>query len=180
MKFRGQKIEGPNVELIIIPRGGEKDDIVLKAQAILDYTPFNLACPYPKAPSGINKQGQRVYNENDPQFLRAKNEHGERRLAWMILKSLEATPDLEWENAKLSDPNTWMEYKGELVSAGFSEIEIGRIITGVMTANCLDEVKMEEARKRFYAREAEEAKRSASPKDAQDSTPPGGQQKDSD
>ena len=68
MKLHGQKIEGPNVEIIVIPRGGDKEDIVLQAQAVLDTTPFDKLCPVPTAPEKILKGGKRERILNDPAF----------------------------------------------------------------------------------------------------------------
>lgn len=168
MKINGKKIAGPNTELIIIPRG-EGEDIVLKAQAILDFAPFHKMMPQPKPPKKRTKDGL-FDNMEDPRFKQAIIEHSEKRMAWMILKSLEATPELEWEMAKIEDSNTWHLYNEELLISGFSDIEISRIINGVMAANCLDEVKMEEARKRFLASQVKPVEELSSLKAEQDSS----------
>lgn len=161
MKIKGKKIAGPNIEIIAIPRG-DGEDIIFKAQAILDMEPFFKAMPVPQAPKVRTKDGVSE-NPEDPDYKKALMEWAGKKTAWMILKSLEVTPDLIWEQAKLEDPNTWHLYIKELNESGFSDIEISRIINGVMSANCLDERKMEEARKRFLVLEAAQVAALSSP-----------------
>lgn len=158
MKLNGVKIQGPNVETIIIPRG-DGQPIVLKAQAVLDMKPFEKACPDPKPPMKMMKGGIKQPNLEDEMYKREVEAHGKKRLAFMILTGLEATEGLEWDKVKLTDPSTWLLYEDELREAGFSEIEINRITTGVMAANCLSDDKIEEARQRFlHFQEVEDEK----------------------
>jgi hypothetical protein len=42
-----------------------------------------------------------------------------------------------------------MNYDKELRDSGFSDTEVQRIIIGVMDANCLNDSKLDEAKKRF-------------------------------
>jgi hypothetical protein len=51
----------------------------------------------------------------------------------------------------MSDPNTWINFDKELKDSGLSEIERIRIVNAVMTANCLNESKLDEARESFLA-----------------------------
>ena len=67
----------------------------------------------------------------------------------MIVYSLQSTPELEWEIVNYDKPETWASYEEELREAGFSEIEIGRVVMGVMRANSLDESLIDEARNSF-------------------------------
>ena len=161
MKLRGVKIQGPNVEVIIIPRGDDLP-IVLRAQAILDMDEFNRLCPEPEPPKKMIQGGQRVPNVEDPHYMQAVEERGKRRLAYMVIKSLSVTEGLEWERVRLSEPSTWLHYLDELKESGFNEVEVNRIINGVHTANCLNESKIDEARQRFLAWRAEEDERQSS------------------
>lgn len=155
MKLHGIKISGPNVETIIIPRGDE-EPIVLKVRAVLDMKPFEKACPEPKAPMKIVKGGQKIPNLEDEIYKSEVLAHGKKRLAFMVLTGLEATEGLEWERAKIGDSSTWLLFEDELQESGFSQIEINRIIQGVMAANCLNDDKIEEARNRFQRMTQEE------------------------
>jgi len=152
MKIKGQKIEGPNMEIIPIPRGDSQ--IVFQAQAVLDFDPFEKLCPEPKPPMKMLPGGREVPDLEDKKYKDEIDKHNQKRMAWMILKSLEATEGLEWEIVNLLDSDTWLKYDEELKKAGFSHMEIMRIVTGVMDVNSLNEDKIEEARKRFLSSQA--------------------------
>jgi hypothetical protein len=156
MRLHGVKIEGACVEEIIIPRGD--DQIVLRAQAVLDDDEFNDLCPRPKPQVMLMKGGKKVEKTDAPAYREALNTWGEQRVAWLVIKSLEATEGLEWDTVKVDDPSTWLNYRAELKSAGFSDNEQARILAGVMAANGLSETKVAEARERFLAsRQLEES-----------------------
>ena len=147
MKIKGKKIEGPNREIIAIPRG-DGGDIVFIAQAILDMEPFEKMCPTPLAPKR-KIDGVDVPNLKDPSYEAAVDVFATKRLAWMILTSLAATPELEWEKVDLSDSSTWLNFREEMHESGFSDIEINRVVVGVVSVNALSESKIEAARERF-------------------------------
>lgn len=149
MKIQGKKITGPNIEIIIIPRGDERDDIILKAEAILDMKVFDAVCPRPKPPIKRLASGDEVPNIKDSGFIRQIEKYAEKKLAWMLIESLQATEGLEWEKVDISDNTTWHLYKEELNEAGFSDTEVQRILNGVTTVNALNEDKINEARERF-------------------------------
>jgi hypothetical protein len=149
MKLHGQKIDGPNVEIIVLPRGNDKPDIIFRAQAILDSKEFDKLCPVPEPPGRIMKGGKKELNFNDSAYQAEMRRYADKRVAWMVLESLKATEGLEWETVTLNDHTTWLKYEDELKAAGFSYIEVQRIQNGVFTANCLNEAKVEEARQNF-------------------------------
>lgn len=148
MLLKGKRISGPKVEIIIIPRSGE-DDIILKAQAVRNFDDFDKLCPAPRAPSMIKRGEGVVQNVEDPAYKQAVERYNQKRIDWMMIESLKATEDLVWETIKLENSDTWHLYKKELEESGFGDYEIKRIINGVMTANCLDEAKIQEAKKAF-------------------------------
>lgn len=149
MKLNGKKISGPNVEIIVIPRKDE--DIVFKAQAVLSFDDFKKLCPQPMPPQMIKRGEGLVYDTENPQYKDALSLWQQMRMDWIIITSLRATPELEWEKVDFSNCDTWKLYSEELKDSGFGEYEVNRIVAGVMTANCLNETKIEEARKRFLA-----------------------------
>lgn len=153
MKIKGQKIEGANEEIIVIPRG--EDSIILKARAILDFKEFETLCPEPEMAQKTMISGRKVDNPNDKSYKDAVEDHNKQYMAYMVIKSLEATVDLEWETVDLQNPDTWQNYEQELRDSGFTEIELGRIVTGVFTANSLNEAKIAEAKERFLAEAAQ-------------------------
>lgn len=147
MKYKGKQVKGVNREIIPIPRDG--GDIIFIADAVQSWSEFNKHLEEPKPPTMIKAGGTRVTNTSDPAYLKAVEEYNEQRTNFLIITSLRATDDLEWETVDYENPTTWGNYKKELEEADFSEIEIGRITMGVMRANALDERMIDEARNHF-------------------------------
>ena len=173
MKLSGRKIEGANVETVVLPRG-DGPPIVLTAMAVLDYEPFDKLCPPPKPPVVMRRGGERSFNVEDPRYVQAMKEYGEKRSAWLILTSLRlGTPDLEWETVDFGDSNTWPGYVDEMRAAGFTETEIIRVVRAAMIANALDDAKLEQARKDFLASLERQDAQSSFPEDEPSSTPSG-------
>jgi hypothetical protein len=79
-----------------------------------------------------------------------------------VITSLRATEGLEWDKIQYNNPDTWKLYKEELKESGFSSFEVDKIINGVMSANCLDEDKIEQARRSFLAGQEEAVSKSSS------------------
>lgn len=150
MRLEGKRIEGPNVETIVIPRTDGRPDIVFKAQAVLDYSEFDELCPRPTPPIKMMRGGEKQADLEDPAYQERLNTYGIKRMAWMCIKSLEATPTIEWEKVDLGNPNTWLKFEDELTESGFSDPEIARIRRGVFAANCLNEDLVELARQSFF------------------------------
>lgn len=155
MKIKGKKIEGPNVEIIPIPRA-MSDDIIFMAQAVLDMDPFEKMCPTPIPPMKRLASGETIPNLQDEAYLKSLQNLATKRLAWMVLTSLQATEGLEWEIVDISDHTTWENFREELRQSGFSDIEINRIVAGCINVNALNDDKIEAARERFL-RTAQEA-----------------------
>jgi hypothetical protein len=177
MKLGGKKISGANEVLIPIPRG-EDDQIVLKARAVIDFNDFEKLCPRPQPRQKMVPGGRMVPFLDDPKFIKQVEDYSSKRTLYMILTSLRATEGLEWETVDYDDSDTWDNYEKELKEAGFSEIEIGRIVQGVMSANGLDEAKIDEARNRFLAQQLLAGEDQSSQAEGQVSTPSGEPAKD--
>jgi hypothetical protein len=152
MRIQGQELKGPNEELIVIPRGDNQ--IVLKARAVLDYSEFEKLCPEPKAPWIVKPGGVKEQNYKDVTYTAAVRQRITKQTFFMFIKSLEATPGLEWDTINMTDPSTWLNFEKELESSGFSSIERNIITRAVLIANNLDEAKIEEARQRFIQSQA--------------------------
>lgn len=153
MKIHGKKIEGPAVEVLVIPRQG--GDLVFRAVAVLDYKEFMAACPQPLPPKVMKPGGGESVDSNDVNYSKALTKWAIQKTDWMVLQSLSATEALEFETVKKDDPETWDNYREELVEAGFTEGEINRIINLVITVNGLDQTKIDEATERFLSEAAE-------------------------
>jgi hypothetical protein len=148
MRINGRKLSLPNEEILVLPRG-EDEPIVLRARAVLDMSQFHELCPTPEPPSGIKRGGERFKDTDDPRYIRQNQEHNQKYFAYMIIKSLEATENLEWETVNINDSSTWLNYESELQTSGFSEIEVAKVKRLVMDANSLNDEKLDEAKKNF-------------------------------
>lgn len=152
MKLSGRELKR-NVETIVIPRGND-DPIIFYAHAITDFSDLEKYLKLPEAPA-IKKPGQAVtYNYDDPDYKVQLDDYHEKRIAWIVIASLQATTDLEWENVKLDNPDTWLDYEKEFREAGFVNSEILRVIEGCLAANALSQTRIDEARERFLSEQS--------------------------
>ncbi len=157
MRIGGVNIDGPNEEILVLPRLGE--DIVIRAIAVSDMSEFQALVPEPKAPGKLTKNGWEPIL-NDETFKTRMIKYGEQRYAYMLIQSL-LPSNIEWETVDINDPKTWTKWDEELRAAGLSTVEVDRISVCVMRANALDEKKLKEARELFLLGMAEEQKRSS-------------------
>lgn len=171
MKLQGKKLDGPNIEIVVIPR--QSGDLVFKAQAVLDYADCDKLNPMPQPPKALLPGGRVQENVEDPTYQKKVDEWATRKFYWMFLKSLEATDGLEWESVKMNKPETWSLYKTEMQEAGFAPGEIARIEMCVTDACGLNQQKIDEATKRFLAGQAQAPGDESSPSSEQNSTPSG-------
>lgn len=156
MKLNGKRITGANETIIVIPRSNS-DSIVFKARAILDMAEFEEMCPAPEPPIRKYAGGREHKNTKDPGYIQQIENHSALRLSWIVLMSLSANENLEWENLDISDPTTWNNFRKELTEAGFSTIEINRIVAECLEVNALNEEKIEEARALFLLQAQDQA-----------------------
>ena len=172
MKINGVKVMGAFEEVVVFPRTGTPN-LVFKARAVLDYDKFEKLCPEPKAPmilfAGASQPSENVEDVN---YVKAFDEWAEMKTSYMVLNSLKATPNLEWETVT-SDPATWKNYQKEMKEAGLSPAEQGRVILCVSVANGLDQSKIDEATESFLVAQAALADTADSPVSAQPVTPSG-------
>jgi len=170
MKMSGRKIQGPNEEILVLPR--PDGDLVFKAKAVLDYTVFDSLVPQPKPPK-MRKRGvsELVEDNKDKNYLEELQNWSTKRMDFMILESLRTgTPELEWETVDSNNPDTWKNYEKELREAGFTPVEINLLNATCITANSLSQSKLDEARDRFLASQVELTSNGSSPQDVLRST----------
>lgn len=163
MKISGKKIDRVSEKIIPILRG-DKDAIILTVRSLDSWKEFDELCPKPEPPM-IKRVGETVStpNFNDKGYQEAINEYATRRVAFLVIKGLEATENLEWETVNIKDPTTYKYYLDELIESGLTDIEVGRIVDTVMEVNGLNEEKIEEAKKRFLLQAREVKSPSTSP-----------------
>lgn len=171
MKIHGKKVEGPQEEVVVIPRSS--GDLVFKAKAVLNYEDFDKACPRPTPPKVIRPGGVRSSDPEDAEYLKQLDEWATNKTSWMILKSLSATEGLEWETVDWADPKTWKNYTKEMTESGLSAGETARIISIVMEACGLNQNKIDEATKRFLATQGAAPDTVSSQNTVPNSTPSG-------
>lgn len=161
MKIHGETIHVPGLAFVAIPRQ-DHDDIVFTCKAVLSYDEFDAICPMPDAPWVVHRIDGRKQDLDDREYVKARGDWATKRQAWMVLKSMSATEGLEWDTIDFGDPSTWTGYTDELMKAGFSPMEISRILDAVYESNGLNQSKIEEATKRFLSgrREKEAAAQS--------------------
>lgn len=157
MKVLGKKISAPKPEIIVIPRpleDGGNEDIVFMTQPVLDFSEFEALCPIPLPPIQTMRGGEKRELTDDIKYLSKIGQHSRKKFSWMILKSLQATKDLEWDTVKMVDPDTWDNYEKEMKDSGLTQNEINRIIECVMIANSMSDAKFKQARDRFIQTQA--------------------------
>lgn len=165
MKLKGRR-PGVHIEPIILPR--PEGDLVFHAKAIDSFDEFEQLCPPPEPPGKILPGNVKVSNPEDATFIQQLNQYGDKRVAYMVIKGLlDGTDDLEWENVDLGNHLTWMKFREELRESGLSDVEINRLVSGVMTANSLSEPAVERARQRFLAGVQVQSEESSSQKGGQ-------------
>jgi len=170
MRINGIEVNGPNEEILVLPR--KDQNIVFRATALKSFDEFDALVPLPKAPGYRTKDGFKE-NENDPTYRQAKEQYDQKRFAYLVVVSLEPS-EIEWSEVDINNPRTWMKWQDEFKEAGFSEFELGRIQQLVLQANALDETKLEEARKSFLLGEEQALQENTySQSSEQESTPSG-------
>jgi hypothetical protein len=90
----------PNEEVLVLPRG--ESVIVFKARGLSDMDEFQKLCPEPTPPGKLTKEGW-VANPEDKNYVSVMAEYGKRRLAYMIVKTLEPS-SIEWETVDFLSP----------------------------------------------------------------------------
>jgi len=171
VKIHGKKLDGPSIEVVVIPR--QSGDLVFKAKAVLDYSECDRLNPMPQPPKRLMAGGEVQENTEDPKYKKRVEEWAVAKFHWMVTKSLSATEGLEWETVESTKPETWKNYKQEMQEAGLSPGEIARIEMCVTDACGLNQAKIDEATKRFLAGQAQAPAAQSSPSSEQQSMPSG-------
>lgn len=175
MKIGGIEIIGdlakPNEDILVLPRPND-NQIVLTARAILEYETLANLCPAPKPRQIFTKSKGWHPDEKHKDYLEALNIYANRKLAYIVLKSLEPS-NIEWSTVDMAVPGTWTNWEDELMENGFSVKECNLITGLALTVNQLDESKLEEARELFLQGQEREVNESDSPNSEANTTPSG-------
>jgi len=168
IKIAGKEVtKVTHEDVLVLPRGEEA--IALRAKAIQDFDEFSKICPDPKAPGKLTKNGWAL-DETDPTYKGSLEKHNERRIGWMVVRSLQ---EIDWDKVDAEKPKTWELWKDDFLDSGFTTIECNLVLDLVISVNGLNEAKLKEARESFIRGQEAEAKRLASLTTEQENTPSG-------
>ena len=149
MKLHGETLSIPNLKVIPIIR--DSGNIILKAAPIQSFDDFDKIYPVPEPPVRELPGGKVVALIESKEYKDMLAKRNRLMTDYMVLKSLEATEELEWETVDLNDPETYGNYATEMQAAGFTAVEITRVVNEVLAANSLDEEIINKARESFLA-----------------------------
>lgn len=153
MKFHGTSMKGPSEEIVAFPRSsldGKQQDLVFILKAVLDFSEFEAICPNPKPAPMLLPGNIQTFDFKNPKYKAEVEAYGGKKMAWMFLKTIESSPNIEWETIDMKDPETWNNYLQEL-SPFLTASQIVHLYNRAIMINTVDEEKMEEARNRFLA-----------------------------
>ena len=151
MKIHGEKLEYQDItDVVVIPKGD--DNIVFTIKAVFSEEYVNKLVPDPEPPK-IQRKGMKRFEPNleDDDYIAAVRQKGEYRVSWRILESLSATEGLTWDTIDMEKPETWTNWEGELIEAGFTQLEIDFLVTAIVRICGMSVMAMESARANFLA-----------------------------
>lgn len=148
MKWQGEQIYVPNETDVKITRR-DGTTLEFKFQAVEDMNAFEKLYPQPSPPWIKNNKGQVKYQHDDPKHQEAMTDWARKRMLWLILKSMEATKDLEWESVDINDPDTYDLFEDELKEAGLNQVEVNKLSMAALEANSLTDAMIENAQQDF-------------------------------
>lgn len=168
MKLKGKKGTPPKPVKVVIFRendDGDPDNLIFLCGAVLDLDKFEKVCPMPKPPLTTNlKLGTQVHDTNDPRYKKRIDLWHDQKVDYLVIRSLEATPGLEWEKVNIKKPDSWHGFRDELREF-LTDQEMGRIIGGCFDANNPSENRRKEALDVFSRTPSPEAVVTTSPED---------------
>jgi hypothetical protein len=155
MRYDGEVLTREVEDVVVIPRGDK--DIVIKVKSVDNEEDFHKLCPVPTPPERILPGGERQLNVEAPAHKEAVQKYAQKRLAWITIQSLKATPNLEWDQVKDDDPESWLKYTDEL-SETFSNVEINEIMDRIFAVCGLSPERIEKATQDFLLTTRQEQK----------------------
>lgn len=149
MKFNGIKPNAGNTVHCVIPRQDSKN-ILFIAKGIFDYSAFDEQFPTPIPPQIVSAKLGTFLDYDDEEYIAKVDAWSSQKTAYMVLKSLAATPNLEWETVDMAKPETWTNYEAELQEFLYPA-EVNEVINAVLTACALTGDKITEATQSFLS-----------------------------
>jgi hypothetical protein len=149
MKINGLTVTKPEPKVLVIPLGDQK--YVLHAQYVENTKEFDEFYPEPLAPEEIKADGTRFRDFNDKTYREKIDKRIRAKYDWFYIKSLEATEGLEWDTVDMTNPETFNNWRKDLLDAGMPVTFMARIIDMVNEVNGFDVSKLDEATESFLA-----------------------------
>jgi len=135
----------PKEEILVIPKG--EKSVVFRARGVPDMAAFHALVPEPK-PALRMRNGGVEADATSPGYQQEMVEYGRRRLAYMIIMSLEPS-EITWDTVNLDVPGTWANWEKDFIDNGLLPADCNRILNLVMEANSLNEARIKQARELF-------------------------------
>jgi len=148
MKMNGKTFAAPT-GTVVIPR--DTGNVVFQVQGVTSFDEFESLVKEPVAPTIRARGKPDIVDKTDPAYVEAVADYGKMRIAYIVIRSLEPTPGLEWESLSIEDPSTWQTWDKELAKAGFTPFEIQYLIGEIMAVNGLGEDRYKDAKASFLA-----------------------------
>lgn len=156
MKYKGNVVTTPEPSLLVVPHGDEMLEFQIRMLTENDKKRFDELVAIPVAPmETLAKSNITRPSLDAPEYRAALKEYNELYTDFIVLTSLSATKELEFETVKSDEPKTWKNYFEELKEAGFTVDAINLIIAKCINVNTLDMAAIERARKDFLHRQSQ-------------------------
>jgi exopolysaccharide biosynthesis predicted pyruvyltransferase EpsI len=150
MKLNGIKL-GKYTQTVVMPR--PDGNVAFKVAPVDDDSVFEELVDMPRPKVRTYPDGRVEPILDDPAFQERHKKYITRRVDWLILNSLMATPDLVWETVDLKDPETWGNWHREMLDAGFSNGHINYLVGVVNDVNGIGDEAIKKATADFLATE---------------------------
>jgi hypothetical protein len=154
------KLNGISIKIereTIIPIISKDETFYLIAKPLSSYDGFDEVCARPVPRMGGVPGKERPMIEAK-EYRDALTDWSNKFNEWVILASLQEIADdkgnrspVEWEEVDMTNPDTFLKWKDELLANGFSVGDLRRIELEVWRCNQMDEQMIEAAKNHFLA-----------------------------
>ena len=156
MKINGITVTTPKPSVLVLPHNGR--DLIIKARYVTnqELDELDKILPEPKPPTkqvvdSNGKLGPAIPDLTNEKYQEQLTKYHSQRMAWVYIKSLEATENMEWDTVNINDPETWENWHTDLERSGLPAsytIHISRLVTDTQGWNS---ERIDEATQNFLA-----------------------------
>jgi hypothetical protein len=150
MKFKGEQLQNNFVAERVL-RFNNELAVTFKVRALTSEESKEADDLYdlPEPPTITLKGGKKMKDRNDPDYLKAVTEMGERKFNYFLIKGLTATEDLEFEDVDVEDPDTYDMLDEEFKKAGITSVMKLKLIEAALEANQISDAAIKAAEQDF-------------------------------